>query len=61
MKAESIFFYMALNSVLLKPVAWMMTDFTRDINWGFKGPYLAGMIQILIPLEHSAWSMLIGK
>ena len=48
MKAESIFlFYMALTSVLLIPVAWMMTDFTRDINCGFKGPYLAGMIQIL--------------
>lgn len=47
MKAESIFFYMALTSVLLIPVAWMMTDFTQDINWGFKGPYLAGMIQIL--------------
>ncbi len=47
MKAESIFFYMALTSVLLIPVAWMMTDFTQEINWGFKGPYLAGMIQIL--------------
>ncbi len=25
----------------------MMTDFSADINWGFKGPYLAAMIQIL--------------
>ena len=47
MKAESIFFYMALTSVLLIPVAWLMTDFSQQINWGFKGPYLAGMIQIL--------------
>ena len=47
MKAESIFFYMALTSILLIPVAWMMTDFTQDINWGFRGPYLAGIIQIL--------------
>jgi drug/metabolite transporter (DMT)-like permease len=47
MKAESIFFYMALTSVLLIPVAWFMTDFSQPVNWGFKGPYLAGMIQIL--------------
>ena len=24
-----------------------MTDFSQDINWGFKGPYLAAMIQSL--------------
>ncbi len=47
MKAESIFFYMALTSVVLIPVALMMTDFSREINWGFNGPYLAGMIQVL--------------
>ena len=47
MKAESIFFYMAITSVALIPVAWLMTDFSLPINWGFKGPYLAGMIQIL--------------
>lgn len=47
MKAESIFFYMSITSVLLIPIAWYMTDFTQTINWGFKGPYLAGMIQIL--------------
>ena len=45
--AESIFFYMMVSSVLLIPVALMMTDFSQPINWGFKGPYLAGMIQIL--------------
>jgi drug/metabolite transporter (DMT)-like permease len=50
MKAESIFFYMMLTSVLLVPVALAMTDFTdyrTAINWGFKGPYLAAMIQVL--------------
>ena len=47
MKAESIFFYMMLTGVLLIPVALFMTDFSKDINWGFKGPYLAAMIQVL--------------
>ena len=46
MKAESIFFYMMLTAVLLIPVALMMTDFSRPINWGFKGPYLAALIQV---------------
>lgn len=50
MKAESIFFYMMLTSILLIPVALAMTDFTNyrtAINWGFEGPWLAAMIQIL--------------
>lgn len=47
MKAESIFFYMAVSSVLLIPVALYMTDFSQPINYGFDGPYLAAMIQIL--------------
>ena len=47
MKAESIFFYMMIGSVVLIPVALVMTDFSQPINWGFKGPYLAGLIQIL--------------
>lgn len=47
MSAESIFFYMAVTGLLLSPVAVMMTDFSQDINWGFKGPYLAALIQIL--------------
>jgi drug/metabolite transporter (DMT)-like permease len=47
MKAESIFFYMMLTAVLLIPVALLMTDFSQDINWGFKGPYLAAGIQVL--------------
>lgn len=45
--AESIFFYMMVSSVLLAPVALMMTDFSQPINWGFKGPWLAAMVQVL--------------
>ncbi|CAN5882025.1 DMT family transporter [soil metagenome] len=47
MKAESIFFYMMVSAVLLIPVAILMTDFSQNINWGFKGPYLAAGIQVL--------------
>jgi uncharacterized membrane protein len=47
MKAESIFMYMALTAVVLIPVAIRMTDFSQEINWGFKGPYLAAMIHVL--------------
>lgn len=47
MKAESIFFYMMATGILLIPIAVLMTDFSQAINWGFKGPYLAAMIQIL--------------
>ena len=47
MKAESIFVYMAISALLISPFAIMMTDFSMPINWGFKGPWLAGIIQIL--------------
>lgn len=47
MKAESIFFYMMATGILLIPVAFIMTDFSQNINWYFKGPYLAAMIQVL--------------
>ena len=47
MKAESIFFYMMITGLILIPFALWMTDFSQPINWGFKGPYLAAMIQIL--------------
>ncbi len=47
MKAESIFFYMTITGLLLIPFAVWMTDFSQPINWGFRGPYLAAMIQIL--------------
>ncbi len=47
MKAESIFFYMMVTGIMLIPVALVMTDFSQPINWGFKGPYLAALIQVL--------------
>lgn len=47
MEAESIFFYMMATALLLIPIAVLMTDFSQDINWGFSGPYLAAIIQVL--------------
>jgi uncharacterized membrane protein len=47
MKAESIFFYMTITALILSPVAIAMTDFSPGINWGFQGPWLTAMIQIL--------------
>jgi drug/metabolite transporter (DMT)-like permease len=47
MKAESIFFYMMLTGLLLIPFALLMTDFSQEINWGFKGPYLTALIMLL--------------
>jgi uncharacterized membrane protein len=46
MSAESIFFYMAVMALAFIPVAVLMTDTSKAINWGFKGPYLAAIIQI---------------
>ena len=47
MSAESIFFYMMLTGLLLTPVAVAMTDFSEPINWGWDGPWLEGVIQML--------------
>lgn len=47
MKAESIFFYMMATSLLLIPWALLMTDFSENIYWGIKGPYLAAGIHLL--------------
>jgi uncharacterized membrane protein len=47
MKAESIFFYMMITSLMLIPAAYMMTDMTQKINWGFRGPYLAALVSVL--------------
>lgn len=47
MKAESIFFYMMITAILLAPVALWMTDFSRPVNLGFQGPYLAFIIHLL--------------
>jgi uncharacterized membrane protein len=47
MESSSIFFYMTITGMVLIPVALMMTDFSRDINWGLTGPWLAMVIQLL--------------
>ncbi|CAL1518511.1 DMT family transporter [Chitinophaga sp. MM2321] len=47
MKAESIFFYMMLSSVALIPVAIWMTDFSKPVNYGLSGPWLAAGVQVL--------------
>ncbi|MCW3117623.1 MAG: protein of unknown function transrane [Chitinophagaceae bacterium] len=43
--AESIFFYMMISSFLFVPVALYMTDFSTPVNLGFKGPWLAAIVQ----------------
>lgn len=45
--AESIFFYMTISSIGLIPVALWFTDFSQEINWGIKGPYMTAGIQLL--------------
>jgi uncharacterized membrane protein len=47
MDAENIFLYMTLTSLLLIPVALWMTDFSTPINYGWQGPGLAAITQIL--------------
>ena len=47
MSAEGIFFYMTLMGLALVPVALWMTDFSRPIDYGIEGPYLAAGTQIL--------------
>ena len=47
MAAESVFFYMMATGVVLSPVALAMTDFALPVNWGWNGPGLALLIQVL--------------
>ena len=47
MSAEGIFFYMMIAGLLLVPVAWLLTDRSHPINWGWSGPGLAAGIQVL--------------
>jgi len=47
MKAESIFAYMTISGLLLIPIVLYMTDFSKEINMGLDGPYLAFAIQLL--------------
>ena len=46
-RAESIFFYMALCALLLAPVALAMTDWSLPINTGLDGPWMTAGIQVL--------------
>jgi drug/metabolite transporter (DMT)-like permease len=47
MDAENIFLYMTLTGLLLIPVALWMTDFETRIEYGWQGPGLAAITQIL--------------
>ena len=47
MSGESIFFYMMLAGLMLIPVALAMTDFSKPINVGLSGPWMAAAIQLL--------------
>jgi uncharacterized membrane protein len=47
MDAENIFLYMTLTGLALIPVALWMTDFSVSINYGWQGPGLAALTQLL--------------
>jgi drug/metabolite transporter (DMT)-like permease len=47
MTAESIFIYMMLTSLMFIPVALALTDFSKPINLGLYGPWLAAAVQVL--------------
>ena len=47
MSAESIFAYMMLSGLVFIPVAFALTDFSRPMELGLWGPWLAAAIQIL--------------
>lgn len=47
MDAENIFLYMTVTSLLLVPIALTMTDYSTPINYGWQGPGLAAVTQIL--------------
>ena len=47
MSAELIFIYMTITGLLLIPIALGMTDFSQPINYGWSGPWLAAITQIL--------------
>jgi uncharacterized membrane protein len=47
MNAENIFLYMTITGLLLIPVALAMTDFSVPIEYGWQGPGLAAITQIL--------------
>jgi uncharacterized membrane protein len=47
MDAENIFLYMTATALLLLPVALWMTNFSIPIEYGWRGPGLAAITQVL--------------
>lgn len=47
MNSESITFYTMASSIVLTPIAFMMTNFSESINWGMSGSFAAIIIQSL--------------
>lgn len=47
MSAEGIYFYMAVTAVALGPIAYFMTDWSKPIEMGFRGPVATAAIQSL--------------
>lgn len=45
--AEGIFFYMTVGALACVPASLWLTDFSQPIHWGWQGPGLAAVIQIL--------------
>ena len=46
---------MTLTGLLLVPVALWMTDFSQPIEYGWRGPGLAAITQILNAVGPSPW------
>ncbi|TAL80372.1 MAG: EamA family transporter, partial [Bacteroidetes bacterium] len=44
-----------ISGLILAPIAIAMTDFSSPINWGFRGPVLAGMVQLLNAIGALTW------
>jgi drug/metabolite transporter (DMT)-like permease len=47
MSAESIFFYMTVSGLLCIPAALALTDWSAPINFGWSGPGLSALVQLL--------------
>ena len=42
---------MMISGLLLVPFAYYMTDLSKEISWGFSGPYIAAIIQVLNAID----------
>ena len=63
MKAESVTFYLMASSIVLTPIALVMTDFSGAINWGMRGAWSAVVIQALnaVGFLFFAYAIRLGK